>query len=230
MKFGVYLNPKRIAAEKAVEYVKDGMIVGLGTGSTAEFAVRKIGQLVAGGLDIIGIPTSRQTEKLAKECSIKLSTLDEHEKIDVTIDGTDEVDLDFNLIKGMGGALLWEKIVASNSKIEIIVADNTKNVNIIGTKSPLPVEVVRFGWKTTSDKLKKLGCTPNIRVFGNAMYTTDSGNYILDCSFKPDGIKNAKELEQKINNIPGVVENGLFIDLTDIVITGSEKGMEIKKK
>lgn len=226
----MYLNPKQIAAEKAVEYVKDGMVIGLGTGSTAEFAVKKIGQLVNDGLDIIGISTSRQTEKLAKECGIKLSTLDEHGKIDVTIDGADEVDPDFNLIKGMGGALLWEKIVASNSRIEIIVTDNTKNVNMIGTKSPLPVEVVKFGWKTTSNKLKKLGCAPSIRMFGNTTYTTDSGNYILDCSFKPNGIKNANDTEQRINNTPGVVENGLFIDLTDIVIIGSEKGIEIKKK
>jgi ribose 5-phosphate isomerase A len=224
------LNPKQIAAEKAVEYVKNGMIVGLGTGSTAEFAVKKIGQLVTGGLDIIGIPTSRQTERLAKECGIKLSTLDEHGKIDVTIDGADEVDPHFNLIKGMGGALLWEKIVASNSKIEIIVVDSTKNVNVIGTKSSLPVEVVKFGWKTTSNKLKKLGCAPTIRMFGSTIYATDSGNYILDCSFKPNGIKNAKELEREINNTPGVVENGLFIDLTDIVIIGSDKGVDIKKK
>lgn len=216
-----------MAAEKAVDYIKDGMVVGLGTGSTVYYAIKKIGKLVESGIGVIGIPTSKQTEKLANECKIPLSSLDEYNVLDITIDGADEVDPKFNLIKGMGGALLREKIIACSSKKEIIVIDASKLVDVLGTKSHLPVEVVPFGWRSCAEKLKKLGCTPTIRMSENIVYITDNENYILDCEFK--NIQNPKELEKEINDIPGVVENGLFINLTDIVVVGTEKGADVKK-
>jgi ribose 5-phosphate isomerase A len=220
--------------EKAVEYIEDGMIVGLGTGRTTEFAIRKIGELVNEGLEIKGIPTSIRSEKLAKELNIPLTDLDEYQDLDVTIDGADEVDPEFNLIKGMGGALFREKIVAYNSKQEIIVVDESKMVNKLGEKKPvswLPVEVSRYGWKTCEKRIiEKIDAVENIKLRidqeNGQTYITDNNNYILDCKIK--AIANPKEVELEINNIPGVVENGIFSSLTDIVIVGSSnKGIEV---
>jgi ribose 5-phosphate isomerase A len=216
------LNLKQIAGERAVEYVRDGMVVGLGTGSTTYYAVKRLGMMAAEGLSIIGIPTSLQTEKIAEESGISLSTLENHPEIDVTIDGADEVDPNLDLIKGMGGALFREKIVAAASKMEVIVVDPSKMVDILGTKSPLPVEVSSFGWKNSLEKLKKLGCDAKPRMKDDTFFITDSGNYIIDCTFQR--IDNPKKLESEINNIPGVIENGLFLGLTDIVIMGTEDG------
>jgi ribose 5-phosphate isomerase A len=222
------MNLKQIAGEKAVEYVKDGMVVGLGTGSTVFYAIKKIGERVKNGLDIIGIPTSVETEKLAKQIGIQLSTLEEHPVIDVTIDGADEIDKKLNLIKGMGGALLREKIVASASKKEIIAADTSKLVDTLGTKSPLPVEVTRFGWSSVAKKISELGCNVGLRKKNGEIFITDNGNYILDCKFHQ--IDKPKEMEQKINLIPGVLENGLFIGLADVAVVASEKGIKIIEK
>ncbi len=222
------MNLKQIAGEKAVEYVKDGMVVGLGTGSTVFYAIKKIGERVKNGLDIIGIPTSVETEKLAKQIGIQLSTLEEHPVIDVTIDGADEIDKKLDLIKGMGGALLREKIVASASKKEIIAADTSKLVDTLGTKSPLPVEVTRFGWSSVAKKISEFGCKPELRKKDGKVFITDNGNYILDCKFHQ--IDKPKEMEQKINNIPGVLENGLFIGLADIVIVAGEDGVRIVER
>ncbi len=206
---------KRIAAHRAVEYVRDGMVVGLGTGSTAKYAVEKLGDMVREGLDIVGIPTSLETEQLARKAGIPLSTIDEHD-IDLTIDGADQVDGDLNLIKGGGGALLREKMVASCSKEEIIVVDESKIVDSFSF--PLPVEVVKFGWKSVARKLESLGLKPKIR----SNFVTDNGNYILDCGY--ESIGNAVEMEKELNLIPGVVENGFFVGLATLVVAGTPDG------
>lgn len=222
------MNLKQVAGERAIEFVKDGMIVGLGTGSTTYFAIKRLGMMVNEGLNIIGIPTSVQTEKIAQESGIRLSNLEEHPEVDVTIDGADEVDPQLNLIKGMGGALLREKIVASASKMEVIVVDPSKMVEILGTKSPLPVEVSIFGWKNCLARLKKLGCDAKLRMKDEVIYITDNNNYIIDCSF--ERIDNPEDLESEINNTPGVVANGLFLGIADIVIMGTEDGGKLFSK
>jgi len=218
---------KKEAGEKAAEYVKEGMVVGLGTGSTTEWTIRKLGEQVKDGFEIIGIPTSIRSDQLAKELGIPLSTLLEHPSIDLTIDGADEVDPDMNLIKGLGGALTREKIVAYSSKQEIIVADDSKQVQLLGTKAPLPVEVTTFAWNCCKSALEKLGAEPILRKTkdGQKEFVTDNDNYILDGRFA--GIPRPKELELSINNIPGVIENGLFLNLIDMVIIASNDGIKI---
>ena len=218
---------KRRAGEEAVKYVKDGMIVGLGTGSTVRYTILKLGELVGEGLEIIGIPTSRATEKLAKKVGIKLGELNDYDYIDLTIDGADEVDRGLNLIKGGGGALLREKMIAYASRYEIIVVDESKVKEYLGD-FPLPVEIVRFGYKRTMKNLQSLGCVPKLRMKGEEPYITDNGNYIVDCKFGK--IADPEELERKIDEIPGVVEIGLFINLANEVIIGKKDGVEIRKK
>jgi len=214
------MNEKQLVGEKAVEYVKDGMIVGLGTGSTVYYTILKLGKLVQEGLQIKGIPTSVQTATLAKELNIPLVELKDVEHIDVAIDGADEVDGKAALIKGGGGALLREKIIARASKTFVVVADAKKNVQTLGAFS-LPVEVVPFGFEMTARHIAKLGCEPVLRLnpAGEA-FISDNGNYILDCPF-PE-INRPAELERALNMIPGVVENGLFVDMADVVITVDE--------
>jgi ribose 5-phosphate isomerase A len=215
---------KKIAAEKAVEQIKDGMIVGLGTGSTMKYALRKLGKLVRKDLKIQGIATSVITKRIAQEEEIPLTTIDEHSEIDITIDGADEVDSSLNLIKGGGGALTREKIIAYNSKKVIIIVDDSKVVKALGIDFPLPVEVIKFGWTSTKKALEKFGCEVIRReVIQSEPYISDNGNYILDCDF--DHITNPEELEKDIKTIPGVVENGLFINLTDEVIVGGKQGI-----
>ena len=220
------MNPKQLAGELAADYAKDGMVVGLGTGSTVFFTIHKLGELVKGGMKITGIPTSLQTETLARELSIPLSTLDEHPVINVTIDGADEVDPKMNLIKGLGGALFREKVVAGASKLEVIVVDGSKVVDVLGTKSPLPVEIVQFGYKRTLSALSSLGCHPALREKDGRPFVSDNGNYIADCRF--DRIDDPAEMEKRINLTLGVVENGLFVDLTDIVIVGGQDSVEVR--
>ena len=214
---------KKLAGEKAVEYVEDGMIIGLGTGSTVEYALKKLSERVKEGLDIKGIPTSMHTRKIAKEYEIPLTTLEENPKIDLTIDGADEVDSNLNLIKGGGGALTREKIIAYHSKKEVIVIDESKIVKALGINFPLPVEVLKFGWSSTKDVLKEFGCDIKLRKIVEESYMTDNSNYILDCDF--ERIEAPEQLEKDINCIPGVVENGLFIGLVDEVIVGSKQGV-----
>ncbi|UCH71773.1 MAG: ribose-5-phosphate isomerase RpiA, partial [Thermoplasmatales archaeon] len=187
---------KNLAAKKAVEYIKDGMIIGLGTGSTTEYAIRKIGKLVENGLDIKGIPTSVHTKRVAKECNIQLTTLEENPEIDLTIDGADEVDSNLNLIKGGGGALTREKIIAYHSKQEIIIVDDSKVVKSLGIDFPLPVEVIKFGWELTKKAIEKFDCNVKLRKIMNELYITDNSNYILDCEF--DKIQDAEELEKEL--------------------------------
>ncbi len=218
---------KKIAGEKAAEYVRDGMVIGLGTGSTVKYTILKIGEMVKNGLEIIGIPTSRRTEQLASELGIKLGSLNDYPEIDLTIDGADEVDKYLNLIKGGGGALLREKIVAYYSKYEVIVVDETKLKENLG-EFPLPVEIVPYAYKRTMKTLAELGCKPRLRMKNNGIYITDNGNYIVDCLFGK--IENPEKLEKEINAIPGVVESGLFINLADEIVIGTKKGVEIRKK
>ncbi len=220
------MEDKRLAAEKAVEYVRDGMIVGLGTGSTAYYAIKAIGRLVESGMKLRCVATSKASEDLALECGIELVDLDRVDIIDVTIDGADEVDPEMRLIKGLGGALLREKIAANTTRTQIIIVDPSKIVDRLGTRSPLPVEVLQFGHRHTGMALETLGCRPVLR--GNDdPFMTDGGNYIFDCHF--DGIEDPKGLDMKINVIPGVVENGLFIGLTDIVIISDQGRIEVRQ-
>ena len=215
---------KKLAGEKAADYIEDGMIVGLGTGSTVEYTLKKLGKLVKSGLKIKGIPTSVHTKRIAIEQEIPLTNLEENPVIDITIDGADEVDSNLNLIKGGGGALAREKIIAFNSKKVIIVIDDSKIVKALGIDFPLPVEVLKFGWTSTKKTLEELNCIVELRkIMGNEPFITDNSNYILDCEF--DRIDEPEQLEININNIPGVVENGLFIGLVDEVIVGGKQGI-----
>jgi ribose 5-phosphate isomerase A len=214
---------KKQAAEKAVQYIEDGMVIGLGTGSTVEFAIKKIGEMVKEGLKIEGIPTSLKTKRLATELKIPLIELDDHTEIDITFDGADEVDSNLNLIKGGGGALTREKIIAYHSKKVIIIVDETKIVKGLGCDSFLPVEVTKFGWSATKKVLEGLGCTAELRKIMDEAFITDNQNYIIDCDFGK--ITDPEALEKEINNIPGVLDNGLFIGLADQVIVGSKQGM-----
>lgn len=215
---------KKLAGEEVVKYIKDEMVVGLGTGSTVEYTLRKLGEKIKGGLKIQGIPTSIHTKRIANEEKIPLTTLDENPEIDITIDGADEVDSYLNLIKGGGGALTREKIIAFNSKKVIIVIDDSKVVKALGIDFPLPVEVVKFGWTSTKKTLEGFDCEVKLReIMDNEPFITDNGNYILDCEFEK--IENPEKLEMDINLIPGVVENGLFIGLVNEVIVGSKGGV-----
>ncbi|MBF6611992.1 MAG: ribose-5-phosphate isomerase RpiA [Chloroflexi bacterium] len=221
---------KRQAALRAVEYVRDGMIVGLGTGTTATYAVYALGERVQQGLQITGIPTSERTARLARQLGIPLTTLDEHNEIDTTIDGADEVDLaTLAVIKGMGGALLREKIVALASKVEVLIVDESKVVTRLGTRAPVPVEVVQFGWTRTGGALQALGCTPQRRTAPHGEpYITDSGNYLLDCHFP--GIDDPQALAGSIKLITGVVEHGIFANIARRVIVAHEKGTQIVER
>lgn len=216
-------SEKRNAGWRAAEYVEDGMVVGLGTGSTAKYAIEKIGERIKEeGLDIVGIPTSIQTEKRAKKADIELVELDEAHKIDLTIDGADEVDQDKNLIKGGGGALLREKIIAHNSERYVVVVDPSKMVDTLGETFDLPVEILSLWQSAIAEHIEELGCEAMIRKDANDVYQTDNGNNILDCDF--GSIKDPKKLSRELNSIPGVVENGLFLDTADKVIIGNERG------
>ena len=218
------MNLKQMAGEKAAEHVKDGAVIGLGTGSTVYYTIVRIGELVKDGLDILGIPTSVETERLAKEMKIPLTTLEEHPVIDLTIDGADEIDPNLNLIKGGGGALLREKIVASASKKEIIVADERKIVRKLGERFYLPVEVIPFSEAVVMKNLDSMGLNPEVRTREGRKFVTDNGNLIIDCHTGP--IEDAEGLERELNLIPGVVENGLFIGLADMAIVATENGIK----
>lgn len=209
---------KEAAGRAAAKLVRDGDVVGLGTGSTAYFAVLEIGERVKAGLKVFGIPTSLQTADLARAVGIPLTTLDEHPEIDVTIDGADEVDPKLNLIKGGGGALLREKVVASASKKMVVVADSAKVVPALG-KFPLPVEVIAFARTVVERGIKALGGSPKLRTRPDgSIYLTDNGNPILDCSFGK--IADPAGLARLLSEMPGVVEHGLFIGLASLAMVG----------
>jgi ribose 5-phosphate isomerase A len=216
------MNAKQLAAEHAVQFVKNGMTVGLGTGSTSAFAIEAVGKKVQQGLSIKAVASSLRSEELAKNSGITLIPFSEVQTIDIYIDGADEVDKDLHLIKGGGGALLREKILAFNSKQFLVIVDSSKMVQHLGAFL-LPVEVVPFAMELTLKQLQKTGCTTSIRMQNNKQYITDNGNLIIDCDFKK--IEKVEELHHFINNIPGVVENGLFLNsIVSQVIVGQENG------
>lgn len=215
---------KQLAAEKSIEFIKDGMILGLGTGSTVFFLVNKLADLVKQGLNVTCISTSNQTSKLAKSLGIKISNLNDVDQIDLTIDGADEVDENLNGIKGGGGALLYEKIVAKASKKVIWIVDSSKFVKKLG-KFPLPVEIISFGSKQLFKRFDEQGFNPQIRRNENNNFITDSGNLIIELHLNE--IDDAIILERQIKLMPGVVEVGLFNNIADIVIVGKEKSTEI---
>ena len=213
---------KRAAAESAAALVASGMVIGLGTGSTAGLVVGALGRRVREGLRIVGVPTSGATAAQAVREGIPLATLEERSSLDLTIDGADEVERgSLNLTKGLGGALLREKIVASASQRVIIVADDQKLVDRLGTRAAIPVEVVPFGWTATSRRLDILGATPPLRRGPDgAPFRTDGGHFILDCTFGP--IADPESLATKMDAIVGVVEHGLFLRIaTEVHIAGA---------
>jgi len=220
---------KRAAAARAVEEVADGMVLGLGSGSTAEFALEVLAQRVTHGLRIAAIPTSQRTEALAQHLGVPLTTFAEHRRIDLTIDGADEVERGtLYLIKGLGGALLREKIVAAASGRMIVIVDASKVVACLGARVPLPVEIVRFGWQTVLDRLSGVGATPTLRRAGGEPFVTDGGNYIADCAFP--AILDPAALAIQLDGLTGVVESGLFIGLVTTVMVGSGAGIEILER
>jgi ribose 5-phosphate isomerase A len=222
---------KRQAAVAAVDCVESGMVVGLGTGSTAVHAIREIGRrLKAGKLkDIVGIPTSSAAMQTAREVGIPLVTLAEKPEIDVTIDGADEVDPKLNVIKGMGGALLWEKIVAQVTRRWIIVVDGSKRVTRLGTLSPLPVEVVRFGWTSQLAHLESLGAKVDLRRNGEGEpYLTDEQHYICHCRF--EGIDDPPALDRRLKSRAGIVEHGMFLGLASDVFVAAASGVEVLRR
>jgi ribose 5-phosphate isomerase A len=215
-------DAKRRAALQAATRVESGMVVGLGTGSTARFAVEEIGRrLKAGELrDVVGVPTSLATREQATRLGIPLTSLNDDPALDLTIDGADEVDPDGNLIKGHGGALLWEKIVASASKKLIIVVDPRKRVKRLGTTCALPVEIVRFGWTTHEAAIRDLGASPSLKRGADGQpVSTDEGHYIMHCAF-PGGIADPQAVDLALKRRPGVVETGLFLGFRPEVIVG----------
>src|SRR5208282_4115170 len=211
-------NEKELTGRAAAQLVRDGDVVGLGTGSTAYFTVIALGGRVKAGQKIIGIPTSVKTADLARAVGIALTTLDEHPEIDITIDGADEIDPQLRMIKGGGGALLREKVVASASKKMVVITDSAKVVPVLG-KFPLPVEVIAFARAVVEKKIASLGGSPKLRTKPDGSpYVTDNGNQILDCSFGK--IADPPALALALSNTPGIAEHGLFIGLASVALVG----------
>ncbi|MBZ4222916.1 ribose 5-phosphate isomerase A [Bacillus wiedmannii] len=218
------MNFKQLAGEYAANFVKDGMKVGLGTGSTVYWTIQKLGERVKEGLSFQAVPTSKETEVLAKQLNISLISLNDIQSLDLTIDGADEIDANLQLIKGGGGALLREKIVATSSKELIIIADESKLVTHLGT-FPLPVEIIPFSWKQTERKIQSLGCQTTLRLKNNETFITDNNNMIIDCIF-PHNITNPANLHTQLKMITGVVETGLFVNMTSKTIIGTKNGIK----
>jgi len=222
---------KRKAALEAVKRINDGFIVGLGSGSTIAYAFQEIGKRIKNeGLQIYGVPTSYQAFMLATKYGISVTTLDEHPKLDLVIDGADQIDKNLNLIKGMGGALLREKIVATVAKQFIIVADESKMTNSLGKNQRVPIEVLPFAFATVMSKIREMKGKPFLREGTDKVgpIITDNGNFIIDVDF--GSIKNPKELEYKLKSIPGIIETGLFIGMADIAYIGTSTSVEILKR
>jgi ribose 5-phosphate isomerase A len=220
------LAAKRNAAIRAVREVEDGMVVGLGSGSTTTLAIEALGERVRAGLRISGIPTSEASASLARRLGISLTDFARHRRIDLTIDGADQVARgSLDLVKGRGGALLREKIVASASDRMIVVADETKLVNSLGGATPLPLEIVPFGWELTIDRLAALGLAATLRLNAGQPFRSDGGNYIADCTIGETGDPPA--LERQLRGLLGVIATGLFIGMATRVIVGRETGCEI---
>lgn len=217
---------KALAARYAAGLVEDGMVVGLGTGSTAHYLIEALGERVREGLRIIAVPTSEASAQYARTLGIPLATLEERPRLDLDIDGADEVDPRLNLIKGHGGALLREKIVALSASRFVVTVHAAKLVERLGTTFPIPVEVVRFGWIRTRDELAALGLTPALRGGLADPFVTDNGNYILDCHATPEA--DLAALAAPIKALTGVVEHGLFIDIASKVIVAGRRGDQVE--
>ncbi len=218
---------KKNAALKAVGFVEDGMVVGLGTGSTVKFMIEALAEKVKNGMNITAVATSKQSEELARSFGINVVDIGRVDEIDLTIDGADEFDKDLNGIKGGGGALLYEKIVASNSKKNIWITDSSKYVEKLG-KFPLPVEVVPFGSDKVFNKLKERGYNPSFRMNGDSYFVTDGNHFIVDLHLNT--IEDCYKLNSELLHIPGVVETGLFLNIADMVILGKRDGVRIFDK
>lgn len=221
---------KQQAGEYAADLVESGMVIGLGTGSTAIFATRRIAQRLRSGdlRDIVAVPTSLATEAAAIELAIPLTTLAEHPRVDITIDGADEVDPDFNLIKGGGGAHLREKIVAQATERLVIVVDESKLSQQLGANWPLPVEIIPFNWESQAEYLHSLGAAPALRLDGGEPFHSDQGNIILDCDFGP--IADPAALDARLNARAGIVEHGLFIGMARDVVAAGAGGLRHLRK
>ncbi|MBS4539273.1 ribose-5-phosphate isomerase RpiA [Clostridium sp. D2Q-11] len=218
------MDDKKIAGERAAELIRDGMIVGLGTGSTVYYTMKRISQMLENGLKIKAVSTSSSTTTIAQKLGIPLVDLNDVGKIDITIDGADEVDSSLNGIKGGGGALLYEKLVAISSEKVIWVVDSSKIVNQLG-EFPLPVEVIPFAYNHILTKFKDMNLNPRLRINNGDFFITDSQHYIIDLYINK--IEYPYELEKTLNSIPGVVEHGLFINIVDTVIIGKDNSLEI---
>ncbi len=225
------MNPKQLAAERGASLVESGMVLGLGSGTTATLAVQAIGRRLREGSlrNVIGVPSSSAIAAVARESGVPLTTLDEHPVLDLDLDGADEVDPNLDLIKGLGGALLWEKVVAIASRRVVIFVDESKLVDRLGTKAPLPVEVIPFGWRTHLPFVDSLGGKPELRVHPDGRpFVTDEGNYILHCRF--DGIPNPTALEAHLINRAGIVGTGLFVGIAHEVIIGRAGEVEVRTR
>jgi ribose 5-phosphate isomerase A len=223
------MNPKQAAAERGAELVQSGMVLGLGSGTTSTLMVQSIGRKLREGTlrNVVGVPSSNGIAAVARESGVPLTTLDDHPRLDLNLDGADEVDPNLGLIKGLGGALLWEKIVATASEQVAILVDDTKLVTRLGTKAPLPVEVVPFGWKTHLAFVESLGGKPSLRTEPDGRpFVTDEGNYILHCRFE-GGIMDPADLEARLLGRAGIVGTGLFLGVAHQVIVGRADGVEV---
>jgi ribose 5-phosphate isomerase A len=217
-------NLKKAAAHKAIEFIRDGMVVGLGTGSTAKHLLVALGEQVRAGRKLRGVPTSQETAALARESGIPLIDTENRWEIDAALDGADQVDPNFNLIKGGGGALLKEKIVVASAKQFIVMIDHTKQVSVLGGSFPLPIEVIPFGWGSTARKIEALTKSRVVlRERNGVPFKTEAGHLIVDVHI--DRIDRPGELETALNLIPGVVETGLFVGRTNVLIVGTPQGV-----
>ena len=221
---------KKIAGEEAAKRVQSGQRIGLGTGSTVQYFLEALSRrMVSGELsDIAGVPTSKKTELAAHSLSIPLTTLEAERDLDLTVDGADEADPRLNLIKGLGGALLREKIVADASRRFIVIIDSHKLVDQLGQRCPVPVEVLPFGWESTAEKIKTLGGEPVLRMDEGSPYRSDQDNYILDCAF--GAIQDAEKLARQIDSIPGALGHGLFLNMANEVIVGTPEGAQVRTR
>jgi len=222
---------KRTAALKALEYIESGMVLGIGTGSTTKIFHDLLGDAIQSGKlrNIRGVPTSIVTEKYAKSRGIQIVDLSQYHSLDIAVDGADEIDQELNLIKGLGKALLREKIVEINAKQFIVIADSTKLVSRLGEKDPIPVEIVPFGWSAHKDWLNTLGCKAILWEENGKTLVTDNKNFLVKCWFV-NGIKAPHQLARELNNRSGIVEHGLFLDMADIVIVAGKEGVNIMRR
>lgn len=218
---------KKAAGERATEFIEEGMVIGLGSGSTVYWALKKLGEMIEQGLNVKGIPSSLRTKEWAEEFNIPLTDFSEVQHINVAIDGADEIDPDFNMIKGGGGALLREKIVDAHADKLIIIADESKMVKGLG-EFPLPIEVLPFGWQLAAEKIAEFGATPVLRKRDGGVFISDNGNYILDCAFKT--ISDPAQLHKALKQLLGVVETGLFIGMANVVIIAGTDGIKVLEK